>query len=111
MNADEHRSASIRVHRWPAIRRILLTILTGWATLLLITYLFERPLLLWTAPILGGEWFPTARLALDCCAFTATGWVVGYWNRNNAVVAVLVFAATLTLRDFNPLLPLDVPWL
>lgn len=97
------------------VRRRLLTsirwIFIGWVTLLAIAYLFERPLLLWTAPFLGNEWFPTARLGADCCAFAGAGWVTGRWNRPNCLLAVSVFAATLTVWDFNPLLPIDVPWL
>jgi hypothetical protein len=95
-------------------RRLLISvrsILTGWATLILITWLLERPLLLWTASLLGGSWFPTARLALDCCAFAATGWVIGYWNRTDSLLAVLAFAVTLTVRDFDPVLAINVPWL
>lgn len=97
-----------------ARRRLLIfprAILAGWMTLLAIAYLLERPLLHWTEPILGSEWISTARLTLDCCAFAATGWVTGRWNRPNSLLAVLVFAATLTVWDFTPLLPVDVPWL
>ena len=42
--------------------RLLITarsILLGWATLVAFTYLVERPLLLWTAPLLGASWLPT----------------------------------------------------
>lgn len=95
-------------------RRLLLAlraILIGWVTLLLTAYLFERVLLPWTAPVLGPEWFATVQLTLECGILTATGWVAGYWSRPHSLFAVLVFAATLTLRDFTPLLPLDVPWL
>jgi hypothetical protein len=97
-----------------ARRRLFITvrsILIGWATLLLVSNLLERPLLLWIAPLLGPSWVPTAQLALDCCAFAAAGWAIGYSNRANAVFAVLAFAATLTLWDFTPVLPIDVPWL
>ncbi len=80
-------------------------------TLLPVSYFLGRPLLNWIAPFLGIRWLPTAQLALDCCIFTATGWVIGCWNRAHAVFAVLVFAATLTLWDFSPILELDVPWL
>jgi hypothetical protein len=89
----------------------LRAILTGWPTLFAIAYLLERPLLYWTAPLLGGEWFATVRLMLDCSVLAATGWIVGYCSRPKPLFAVLVFAATLSLRDFNPLLPIDVPWL
>jgi len=87
------------------------SILLGWATLLPVSYLLERPLLNWIAPFLANAWIPTAQLALDCCIFTATGWVIGYFNRAHALFAVLVFAATLTLWDFTPILEINVPWL
>ena len=86
-------------------------ILVGWIALLLITFLVERPLLLWVVPLFGGSWFPTARLALDCLAMAATGWITGRLNRPRPVFGVLVFAATLTVWDFGPMLPMDVPWL
>jgi hypothetical protein len=92
---------------FPALRAIL----AGWIAMLVIAYVVERPLLHWAAPLLGVEWFATIRLMLDCSALAATGWVVGYWSRPKPLPTVLAFAATLTLRDFNPLLPLDVPWL
>jgi hypothetical protein len=96
-----------------ARRRLLLTlrgILIGWGTLLLIAYLLERALR-WTSPILGDAWLATARLTLDCFALAATGWVVGRWSRPHSLFVSLVWAATLAFRDFNPLLPIDVPWL
>ena len=66
---------AMALHRlWVSISSIL----TGWTVLLLIYYLLERPLLLWTGPIFGGAWFATASLALECCApLAATGWVIG----------------------------------
>ena len=87
------------------------SILFGWATLLAIAFLVERPLLIWTAPLLGATWFPTARLVLDCGVLTATGWVVGRLNRSRPMFAVLVFAATLTFWDFSLVVPINVPWL
>ena len=90
-----------------AVRAIVI----GWIALLVITFLVERPLLLWVVPLFGGSWFPTARLALDCLAMAATGWITGRLNRPRPVFGVLVFAATLTVWDFGPILPMDVPWL
>jgi len=92
---------------WIAMRSIL----SGWAALFLITYLLERPLLIVTAPWMGASWFPTARLGLDCTALAAAGWTVGRLHRSAPMLSVLAFAATLTFRDFGPLLGLNVPWL
>src|SRR5271154_3005804 len=94
--------------------RLLITarsMLLGWATLLAATYLVERPLLLWTAPLLGARWFPTAQLALECVALAATGWMIGRWNRSDVVPAVLVFAAMLAVWDFGLVPAINIPWL
>jgi len=96
-----------------ARRRLFLAlrgILIGWCTLLLIAYLLERTLR-WTAPSFGDVWLATARLTLDCFALAATGWIVGRWSQPHSLFVSLVWAATLAFRDFNPLLPIDVPWL
>lgn len=98
MNADEKNSAFV-----PALRAIVL----GWLTLLVLAYLVEL-LLLRSAAILGPAWFPTARVLLDCGVLVAAGWVAG---RTGPTLAVVLFAAMLTPRDFDPLLPLNVPWL
>jgi hypothetical protein len=89
----------------------LRSVLIGWATLLLIAFLLERPLLVWTAPLLGVRWLATAGLAFDCTALAATGWVVGRLNRASPILGVLVFAATLTFWDFTPVLAINIPWL
>jgi hypothetical protein len=95
-------------------RRLLIavqSILIGWAVLLLIGTVVERPLLGGLAPVVGPSWSPTLQLALNCCAFAATGWAIGYRSRTDPLFAVLSFAVTLTVWDFTPLLPIDVPWL
>jgi hypothetical protein len=95
-------------------QRLLLAariILSGWITLLLIAYLLERPLLILIAGKLGGSWFPTVRLILDCSVLAGTGWVVGRLGPANPILAVAAFGATLTLGDFGELVELRVPWL
>lgn len=94
-------------------RRLLLAlraVLAGWAALLAFAYALEW-LLRRSSDFTGAEWLATVRLALDCCILAAAGWVTGRLSRKRPVVAALIFAATLCVRDFNPLLPLDVPWL
>jgi hypothetical protein len=94
--------------------RLLITarsILLGWATLFAVTYLVQRPLIVWTAPLLGAPWIPTAQLALECVALAATGWVMGHWNQLDAIRAVLVFAAMLAVWDFGLVPALNIPWL
>src|ERR1700733_10606495 len=87
------------------------SILLGWVALLIMAYLVERPLLIWTAPWLGADWFPTERLGLNCLALAAIGWMIGHWHRAAPLVCLLAFAATLTFRDFGPELAINVPWL
>jgi hypothetical protein len=87
------------------------SILLGWVTLLLIVYLLERPFLSLIAGALGGSWFPTVRLMLDCSALAVTGWVIGRFGAANPILAVAAFAATLTLQDFGDLVEVRVPWL
>jgi hypothetical protein len=89
----------------------LRSVLIGWATLLFSAFLLERPLLAWTAPILGVKWLATAGLALDCATLAATGWITGRLNRPSPIFGVLVFAATLTFLDFTPVLAINIPWL
>jgi hypothetical protein len=94
--------------------RLLITarsILLGWATLFAVTCLVERPLIVWTAPLLGAPWIPTAQLALECVALAATGWVMGHWNQLDAIPAVLVFGAMLAAWDFGLVPAINIPWL
>jgi|HubBroStandDraft_1064217.scaffolds.fasta_scaffold185164_2 hypothetical protein len=96
------------MHRlWILARSILL----GWASLFAVTYLIERPLLYWTAPLLGGSWFPTAQLAFECVALAAIGWMIGRWNRSDTVPVVLVFAAMLAVWNFGLVPAINIPWL
>lgn len=81
--------------------------LIGWIALYGITFLIERPLLRFAAHHLGASWLPTARLALVCAALAATGWLIGRWRYRG----VLLFAATLAIRNFGLAPGLDILWL
>ena len=83
----------------------------GWITLLAAVYLLEHPFLIWISGSLGGSWFPTVRLMLDCLVLAGSGWVVGRLASAKPILAVAVFAVTLSLRDFGDLVELRVPWL
>ena len=83
----------------------------GWAVLIALTYLAERPLFLLAAPLVGAHWAATASLALNCLKLAATGWVIGRLHRKTALLGVLIFAASLCLFSFEAWLPLDVPGL
>jgi hypothetical protein len=91
--------------------KLLRALVAGWATLLVIAYLVERPLLGWSAPLFGPMWIATAGLGYDCAALFAAGWVTGRLNRSHAIRTGLLFAATLCLWDFGGTLALNVPGL
>jgi hypothetical protein len=106
LNAETRCSPTFRIrHRLLTLAR---SVAIGWATLLAITYLLERPLLIWTAPLVGSSWSPTLQLLLECCALAGTGWVVGRLNPLGAIAGVLVFAATLIPWDFDEVLTLNI---
>ncbi|HEV2425401.1 MAG TPA: hypothetical protein VGZ29_11295 [Terriglobia bacterium] len=85
-----------------------LAIPVGWVALFALTYLLERPLLIWTAPLAGSHWVATVKLALDCLVLAATGWIVGRLDRSAPLPGALAFAATLAFCNLNPLLNLNV---
>lgn len=82
------------------------SMLYGWAALIAITYLIERPLLRFGALILGLTWTPTVQLAVACAGLVLIGWIVGHGNRWD----VLLFAGILAIWNFG-LVPIDLPWL
>ena len=87
------------------------SIALGWATLLIIAYAVEGPVLRWTAPFFGAIWIATAHLAFDCMTLAAAGFVAGRFNRSRAVLMGLLLTATLCFRNFGEALALNVPWL
>jgi hypothetical protein len=80
-------------------------------TLVPIAYLMERLLLPTVARYWGATWFPTARLTIDCLELLIIGWLIGRLHQSGPVLGVLSFAATLTFRDLDPFLAINVPWL
>jgi len=97
----------VRRWLWMALRSLAV----GWAVLIALTYLAERPLFLLTAPLVGEHWVATASLTLNCLKLAATGWVICRLHRKTALPAMLTFAVTLCLFSFEVWLPLDVPGL
>ncbi len=97
----------VRRWLWMALRSLAV----GWAVLIALTYLVERPLFLLTATLVGAHWVATASLTLNCLKLAATGWVICRLHRKTALPDVLTFAATLSLFSFEEWLPLDVPGL
>ncbi|HLI82807.1 MAG TPA: TIGR03790 family protein [Bryobacteraceae bacterium] len=86
-------------------------ILAGWAALVVSSLAVERPLLWAAAHPLGSQWFPTARVSLDCLLLAAAGCLTARLHRRAPLAALLAFAATLSLWDLDPLVSLNVPWL
>jgi hypothetical protein len=96
------------------MKRLLIiarSVLLGWGALAAGTYLVARPLLHWTAPLLGGSWMPTIQLTLQCIALGAAGWVAARWNQPDATASVFVFAVMLAGWNFGLVPGLDVAWL
>jgi hypothetical protein len=87
---------------------LLRSVAAGWATLLLTAFLAGR--ILRKLPI-PQEWTATISLTLDGGSLFLAGWVAGRLTRSGVMLAAGIFAATLALVDFNPLLALNAPWL
>lgn len=90
-------------------RRLLVvavSILVGWSALFALTYLVERPILIWTAPVVGAHWVATVKLALDCLVLAGAGWIVGRLDRSAPAPGALALAATLAFWPFGQLDPL-----
>ena len=89
----------------------LRSLAAGWAVLITLTYLAERPLFLCVAPLVGPRWVATASLTLDCLKLAAAGWVIGRLHRKTLLPALFIFALSLCLFSFEEWMPLDVPGL
>jgi hypothetical protein len=97
---------------WHWLLIVARSILVGWAALLALTYIVERPLILWTAPLVGDHWVATAKLSLDCLTLAATGWLAGRLSRPAPLFAAFAFAATLALRaNLDPWFGINFPLL
>ena len=94
-----------------ALSIVARSILAGWAALLAVTFLAERPLLMWVSHLVGVHWFPTARIALDCVVLAIVGWVVGRFSSGGSIYGVLAFAVTLAFWDLDALIGVNLPWL
>ena len=94
-------------------RRFAITaraVLLGWATLWVLLFI-ARLLLIWMGRALGASWVPTVRLGLDCSALAASGWVIGRFGPAKWSVAVIVFAAMLTIPSLGELADIRILWL
>ena len=97
------------LRRWLCVAARAIAV--GWAVLIGLTYLAERPLLFLTAPVVGAHWVATTSLTLDCLKLAATGWAIGRVHRTAPLPGVFAFAATLSLFNLEVWLPFDFPGL
>jgi hypothetical protein len=88
---------------------ILVSVTTGWAVLIILSYAVEHPLILWSARWLGAHWVATAKLSLDCLILAATGWIIGRTRGTAPMPGVVAFAVTLAFGNFDPSLGIDFP--
>jgi hypothetical protein len=94
-----------------ALAAFFVPVLAGWAVLLPLAYVVERPLILWTAPLLGAHWVATAKVSLACLILVATGWTVGRTHRAAPLPGVFAFAVTLAFCNCDPSSVVDIPTL
>jgi hypothetical protein len=87
------------------------SLVLGWIVVLAIAYGVEGPLLRWTGPLFGANWFATAHLAFDCLTLAASGWMAGRFGRPHSIPTAVLFALTLCFWDFGDVMALNVPWL
>lgn len=98
-------------HKLLAMRAVL----TGWVVLFFLSYAVERPILALGYRWIGGSWWATISVALDCLALAASGWAVARLHRPWSAAMLLVF--TLSMAPFDVALytgqtmALNLPWL
>jgi hypothetical protein len=98
-------------HKLLALRAIA----TGWVVLFFLSYAVERPLLALGYRFIGGSWWATISVALDCLALAVSGWAVARLHRPWQTAMLVVF--TLSLAPFDlasytgQTMALNIPWL
>jgi hypothetical protein len=98
-------------HKLLAMRAIL----TGWVVLFFLSYAVERPFLALGYRWIGGSWWQTASVLLDCCALAASGWAVARLHRPWQTAMLAVFTLSLAPFDIASLtgqtMALNFPWM
>ena len=96
-------------------RRAIRAILIGWVALLFLSYAVERPILALGYRWVGGSWWATVSVLLDCAALALSGWLVARLHRPWQVAMLAVFMASLVPFDVGAYtgqtMALNVPWL
>jgi hypothetical protein len=98
-------------HKLLALRAIL----TGWAALFFLSYAVERPILALGYRWVGGSWWATVSVLLDCAALAACGWLVARLHRPWQIAMLVVFMLSLTPFDVGAYtgqtMAPNIPWL
>ena len=102
---------AIAGHKLLAIRAILI----GWAALFFLSYVVERPILAFGYRWVGGAWWATVSVLLDCAALAACGWVVARLHRPWQIAMLMVFMLSLAPFDVGAYtgqtMAPNIPWL
>ena len=102
---------AIAGHKLLAIRAILI----GWAALFFLSYVVERPILAFGYRWVGGAWWATVSVLLDCAALAACGWVVARLHRPWQIAMLIVFMLSLAPFDVGAYtgqtMAPNIPWL
>lgn len=90
--------------------RLLTAAVAGWtvlATTKLVVLLCTTRIL---ALIMSPDLLPSLLVVIDMGALAACGWMAGRVGRPRVWPTAILAAAGLSLYDFTPYLPLNVPW-
>lgn len=102
---------TVSSHKLLAMRAILI----GWAALLFLSYAVERPILVLGYRWIGGAWWATISVLLDCAALALSGWLVARLHRPWQIAMLGVYMLSLAPFDVGAYtgqtLALNVPWL
>jgi hypothetical protein len=102
---------TVASHKLLAMRAILI----GWAALLFLSYTVERPILALGYRWVGGSWWATVSVLLDCAALALSGWVVARLHRPWQIAMLAVYMVSLAPFDVGAYtgqtMAPNIPWL
>lgn len=110
--ASEPQEASGHTQRFLTIgSRLLVAALAAWAALALAELILLFGAMRVFALVLSPDLLPSLKVVLDMGALAICGWVAGRVGAPHVWIAAGLAAAGLSVYDFTPYLPLNVPWL
>lgn len=89
---------------------LLVAALSGWAVLVIIELILVFGAMRVFAWAMGPDLLPSLKVVLDMVALAVCGWFRGRVGEPRVLSAAGLAAAGLAVYDFNPYLPLNVPW-